>query len=190
MRSVKLFELIVFAFLASLCVFLTGAKAQPIDFRNSVTSEDVGSEVTISPRGSVVSALAELTASMPQAKLTGMIKPATTPIIPPDAVFPPKPLLVDGADVPPAADRTEIVVVGLVVEYSDGCMHRFVPNVQKNVSEIDIVPLGQKIEHGLCPAVMRPTQESVELGLLQQGQYLINVHSNDGKVIRKSLFIR
>lgn len=189
MKSVKFFELIVFAFLASLLIFITGAKAQPIDFRNSIASVDASlNPTTISARGSVTEALASLT-SLPDASLTGMITPATTPL-PPDAVFPPRPLLVVGADVPAAADHTQIVVVDLVVEYSDGCTHRFVPNVQKNVSEIDIVPLGQKIAHGACPAVMRPKQESLELGLLQQGQYVVNVHSNDGKVIRNSLFIR
>lgn len=159
MRSVKFFELIVFAFFASLFVFITGARAET---PNSSTEK---------------------------ASLVGMMRPVTTPL-PPDAVFPPRPLLVDSADVPAAADHTEVITVGLVVEFSDGCAHRFLPNVQKNVSQIDIVPLGQKISHGLCPAVMRPTQQSVELGLLEQGQYLVNVHSNDGSVIRKSLFIR
>jgi hypothetical protein len=193
MSSIKFFELIAFAFLTSLLIFFTDVKAAPVEEtilqQEGVSRVDPSSDIIMGIRGPVRTASDNLASPPNSASLISAARfPAPTDQVESD--FQNKPLLVQSADVPPSAEHTEFVTVNMTVKYSDGCPHLFKPSVSSNQSAIDIVPLGSKISHGMCTAVMRPKRESVVLGLLRQGQYEVNIYSSDGHVIHRALFIR
>lgn len=193
MASIKFFELIAFAFLTSLLIFFTDVKAAPVEEtiwqQEDASRIDPSSDIIMGIRGPVRPASDNL-ASPPNSAPSVAAARLPAPTVPVQSDFSIKPLLVQSADVPPSAEHTEFVTVNMIVEYSDGCPHLFKPSVSSNQSAIDIVPLGSKISHGMCSAVMQPKRESVVLGLLHQGQYEVSIHSSDGNVIRRALFIR
>lgn len=136
MKSIKVFELVILAFVASVLIAFTGAHADPID------------------------------------------------------EFSVRPLKVNYAEVPESVDRTSPATVTVNVYYANTCYRYFIPTVKKGPSNvIEIYPY-VNITKGLCGQVVRNLTEPVDLGQLQQGDYLVRVHSSDGQVIDNKMTIK
>jgi len=101
-----------------------------------------------------------------------------------------KPLQVNYADVPPTVDRPASASVSMTVLFANSCYQIFQPRVQKGPSNvIEIFPYAT-VKKGMCAQYTRTLNEAVDLGMLQQGDYLVRIHSADGSSIDNKMTIR